>query len=58
MSILLNDLNKRLALNEMMSAEEFCEVGSNSITFDSPNEDQIIESILVENGLAEKKTRK
>ena len=54
MSILLNDLNKQLALNEMMSAEEFFEVSLNLVTFNSPDEGQIIESILVENGLADK----
>ncbi len=31
-----------------------CEIDSHLLTFDSPDEDHITESILVENGLAEK----
>ena len=51
LSILLNELNQRLSITDLMTAEEFCEVDSNLVTFDSPDDDQIVESTLSENGL-------
>ena len=37
----LNDLDKILYLNDMRSAEKFCDIGSNLVTFDSLYEDLI-----------------
>ena len=51
LSSLLNKLNQRLSITDLMSAEEYCGVDSNLVTFDSPDADQIIKSTLSENGL-------
>ena len=53
---MINNLESRVVsfMDVNMDTYEFCDVDSNILIFNSPNDDQIVEDILVEEGLVEK----
>ena len=57
LDILLNNFKTSIGslMQVDMNASEFCEVDSNLITFDTPNDQEILENVLLEEGLVQKK---